>query len=426
MNFIADLHIHSYLSRATSRDMNLENIYMWAQRKGVTVVGTGDFTHPKWFAEMQKKLEPAEPGLYMLRDEYCKEADEAVPETCRAPVRFVLSAEISTIYKKNDKTRKVHSVILAPDFLSAGRLNARLQEIGNITSDGRPIIGMDCKELLRMTLEASPANVFIPAHIWTPHFSVLGAASGFDSLDECFEELTPHIFALETGLSSDPPMNWQLSGLDTFVLVSNSDAHSPQKLAREANIFSCGLSYFEMMKALKEKDHKGFQGTIEFFPEEGKYHYDGHRACAMRMTPEETIAHEARCPKCGKKVTVGVMHRVAVLSDRKRGYQPDTAFGFESLVPLVEILSEIHDCGVNSKKITGEYFKLLGRFGSELSILRTCPLAELRQAGYQVLAEAIGKMRKGQVDINPGYDGVYGKVRVFQPGEKLYNQPALF
>lgn len=426
MEFIADLHIHSSYSRATSRDMNLENLFTWAQLKGISVIGSGDFTHPKWFAEMQEKLEPAEPGLYKLKEVYGEEAARAVPEACRAPVRFVLSAEISTIYKKNDKTRKVHSVILAPDFLAAGRLNAGLQEIGNIKSDGRPIIGMDCKRLLQMTLDASPENVLIPAHIWTPHFSVLGAASGFDSIEECFEDLTPHIFALETGLSSDPPMNWMLSGLDGFVLVSNSDAHSPQKLGREANVFSCGLSYFDMMQALRQKNQAGFKGTLEFFPEEGKYHFDGHRSCNMRMTPEETRAHEGRCPACGKKVTVGVMHRVNVLSDRKQGSRPDGAFGFESMIPLVEILSEIHGGGVNTKKITGEYFKLLGKFGPELTILRTCSLDTLRQAGQQVLAEALHKMRQGKVSVEPGYDGEYGKVRVFKAGEKLYNQPALF
>lgn len=426
MDFIADLHVHSHLSRATSRQMNLENLHKWAQMKGVTVVGTGDFTHPRWFAELQEKLEPAEPGLFRLKDEYSSDAEKEVPESCRGPVRFMLSVEISTIYKKGDRTRKVHSLILSPDLLSAGRLNATLQEAGNIKSDGRPILGMDCKTLLQLTLDASLENSFIPAHIWTPHFSVLGAASGFDSIDECFEELTPHIFALETGLSSDPPMNWMLSGLDRFVLVSNSDAHSPPKLAREANIFTCGLSYFEMMKALREKDREGFKGTIEFFPEEGKYHYDGHRACNMRLSPDETVSNEGKCPECGRKVTVGVMHRVKALSDRNSGFKPEGAFGFESLIPLVEILSEIHGVGVNSKKISREYRRLLERFGSELHILRACPLSELKQAGHQILAEAIRKIREGRVDINPGYDGEYGTVRIFEPGEMQKNQLSLF
>jgi uncharacterized protein (TIGR00375 family) len=427
MEFIADLHIHSAYSRATSKDMNLESLYRWAQLKGLAVVATGDFTHPRWFAEMQEKLEPAEPGLYKLKDALCRPLDAGIPDSCRAAVRFILSAEVSTIYKKNDRTRKVHSVILAPDFAGAGRLNARLQDIGaNITSDGRPIIGMDCKRLLEFTLAASPDNVLIPAHIWTPHFSVLGAASGFDSIEECFEDLTPEIFALETGLSSDPAMNWLLSALDRFVLVSNSDAHSPAKLAREANIFACDKTYPAMMKALREKDPAGFKGTLEFFPEEGKYHLDGHRACTTRLTPQETQKNNGLCPVCGRKVTVGVMHRVSLLADRDTGFRPPQAFGFESLIPLAEIIAEVHGMGVNSKRITGEYEKLLVRYGSELSILRACPTADLCAAGWELLAEAIDRMRSGRVDINPGYDGEYGTVGIVSAAERRVKQPALF
>ena len=427
MDFIADLHIHSAYSRATSKDMNLESLYRWAQLKGLAVVATGDFTHPRWFAEMQEKLEPAEPGLYKLKDDLCAPIDAEVPESCRAAVRFVLSAEVSTIYKKNDRTRKIHSVILSPDFAGAGRLNARLQDMGaNITSDGRPIIGMDCKRLLEFALAASPDNVLIPAHIWTPHFSVLGAASGFDSLDECFEDLTPEIFALETGLSSDPAMNWTLSALDRFALVSNSDAHSPAKLAREANIFACDFSYPAMMKSLRDKDPAGFKGTLEFFPEEGKYHLDGHRACNVRLTPQETRSHDGLCPVCSRKVTVGVMHRVCLLADRAEGFRPLQAFGFESLIPLAEIIAEVHGMGVNTKRVKSEYEKLLARYGSELSILRTCPTAGLRAAGWELLAEAIDRMRCGQVSINPGYDGEYGTVGIVSAAERHVKQPALF
>ena len=427
MEFIADLHIHSAYSRATSKDMNLESLYRWAQLKGLAVVATGDFTHPRWFAEMQEKLEPAEPGLYKLKDSLCAPLDADIPESCRAGVRFILSAEVSTIYKKNDRTRKVHSVILSPDFAGAGRLNARLQDMGaNITSDGRPIIGMDCKRLLEFALAASPDNVLIPAHIWTPHFSVLGAASGFDSIDECFEDLTPEIFALETGLSSDPAMNWTLSALDRFVLVSNSDAHSPAKLAREANIFACDMSYPSMMKSLRDKDQAGFKGTLEFFPEEGKYHLDGHRACNTRLTPQETRSHNGLCPVCGRKVTVGVMHRVSLLADRDAGARPPQAFGFESLIPLAEIIAEVHGMGVNTNRVRNDYEKLLVRYGSELSILRTCPTADLRAAGWELLAEAIDRVRRGQVDINPGYDGQYGAVGIVSAGERRVKQPALF
>ena len=426
MEFIADLHIHSSFSRATSRRMDLENLYVWAQLKGIAVIGTGDFTHPRWYSQLQEKLEPAEPGLYRLKDCYAREADEQVPQSCRAPVRFMLSVEISTIYKKYDRTRKIHSLIFAPDLLAAGRLNASLQEIGNIASDGRPILGLDCKRLLELALDASSDNVFIPAHIWTPHFSVLGSASGFDSIDECFEELTPHIFALETGLSSDPAMNWRVSLLDRFVLVSNSDAHSPSKLGREANIFTCTKDYFSMMRALREKDPAGFRGTIEFFPEEGKYHLDGHRACNQCLAPEQTRAAQGRCPDCGAKVTVGVMHRVIDLADRTAGIRPEGAFDFESLIPLEEILSEIYTVGAQSKKVQSAYMRLLHELGSEFDILRRRSPSELESAGPPLLAEAVTRLRAGRVAMRPGYDGVYGVITVFEPEEKIAGQPSLF
>jgi len=426
MEFIADLHIHSPYSRATSRRMDLENLYLWAQLKGIAVIATGDFTHPRWYAQLQEKLEPAEPGLYRLKDCYAREVVAQVPESCRAPVRFILSVEISSIYKKNERTRKVHSLILAPDLLAAGRLNAALQEIGNISSDGRPILGLDCKRLLELALDASSDNVLIPAHIWTPHFSVLGSASGFDSIEECFEELTPHIFALETGLSSDPPMNWRISMLDRFVLVSNSDAHSPSKLGREANIFTCGKDYFSMMQSLRAQDPAGFRGTIEFFPEEGKYHLDGHRACNQCLTPQQTKAAQGRCPACGAKVTVGVMHRVSDLADRNAGSRPTGAFDFESLIPLEEVLSELYATGPQSKKVQGAYMRLLHELGSELHILRHCSPADLASVNPPLLAEAITRLRAGNVAMQPGYDGVYGVITVFDPDEKTAGQPALF
>lgn len=426
MEFIADLHIHSPFSRATSKRMDLESLYIWAQLKGISVISTGDFTHPRWYAQLQEKLEPAEPGLFRLKDEYARGADGQVPQSCRAPVRFALSVEISTIYKKNGRTRKVHSLIFAPDLLAAGRLNAALQEIGNISSDGRPILGLDCKRLLELALEADSDNVLIPAHIWTPHFSVLGSASGFDSIEECFEELTPHIFALETGLSSDPAMNWRVSMLDRFVLVSNSDAHSPAKLGREANIFTCHKDYFSMMRALREKDPSAFKGTIEFFPEEGKYHLDGHRACSQCLTPGQTKAAEGRCPQCGAKVTVGVMHRVDDLADRAPGSRPQDSFDFESLIPLEEILSEIYTTGPQSKKVQGAYMRLLRELGSELAILRRCSAADLKSAGPPLLAEAVTRLRAGKVAMQPGYDGVYGIITVFDPQERTAGQLSLF
>lgn len=406
--------------------MNLQNIYRWAQLKGVTVVGTGDFTNPQWFKELNEKLAPVEPGLFALKTEYCRAIDEEVPESCRAPVRFILSVEISSIYKKGDKTRKVHNLIFFPDLRSVSRFNARLQKVGNLSSDGRPILGLDSKALLKMALDASPESYFVPAHIWTPHFSVLGASSGFDSLEECFEELTPSVHSVETGLSSDPPMNWRLSALDKVTLISNSDAHSPDRIGREANLFSTELSYSAILEALNHPEKGNFLGTIEFFPEEGKYHFDGHRACNQRMTPEETIKLEGRCPKCGKKVTVGVMHRVIELADRASGFVPEGRPQFVSLIGLAEIISEIHEVGGKSKKAQHEYFRLLRLLGNELSILRECPITTLKSSGLSLLPDAINKIRRGEVVIMPGYDGEYGKVKVFSEQEKNSKQLRLF
>lgn len=413
MRFIADLHVHSHYSRATSKDMSPEGIWKWAQLKGVTVIGTGDFTHPQWLKELDKKLEPTGGGLFTLKE---KHRTDDVPASCRADVYFILSAEISCIYSKNGKTRKVHAVILAPDFASAARLNLSLSKIGNLKSDGRPILGLDAKELLRITLDASPDNLFIPAHAWTPHFSVFGAVSGFDTLEECFEELTPHIHAIETGLSSDPAMNRRLSALDRITLVSNSDAHSAPKIGREANIFDTEISYPAMMDAIKTR--KGFSGTIEFFPEEGKYHNDGHRDCGVSFTPRETIRHDYLCPVCGKKVTVGVMHRVEKLADREEGFKLAGASPYFSIIPLPEIIAEGLKCGVNTKKVNAVYFALLEKLGSEFTILMDAPLDDIERAGTPLIREAVARMREGRVHIAPGYDGEYGKVRIFEEVER--------
>jgi len=413
MRFITDLHVHSHYSRATSKDMCPEGIWKWAQLKGITAIGTGDFTHPGWLRELDAKLEPGGDGLFALREEF---RPKDVPASCRADVRFILSAEISCIYSKNGKTRKVHSIVLAPDFASAARLNIALSKIGNLRSDGRPILGLDAKELLRITLDASPEAMLIPAHAWTPHFSVFGAASGFDSLEECYEDLTPHIHAIETGLSSDPLMNWRLSALDRITLVSNSDAHSAPKLGREANILDTDLSYVSIIAAIRTR--KGFLGTIEFFPEEGKYHYDGHRDCGVSLTPEETIHHDYLCPVCNRKVTVGVMHRVEKLADRKRGFRPADAPGFTSIIPLPEIIAEGLRCGANTKKVNELYFQLLERLGNEFDILLHVPLDDIGRAGTPLLREAVSRMRAGDVRIAPGYDGEFGKVRIFEDVER--------
>jgi len=413
MRFIADLHIHSHYSRATSKDMSPEGIWKWAQLKGITVIGTGDFTHPGWLKELNEKLLPAGHGLSMLRNEFCA---TDIPESCKADVFFILSAEISCIYSKKGRTRKIHSVILVPDFADAGRINLSLSKIGNLKSDGRPILGLDAKELLKIVLDASPDALFIPAHAWTPHFSVFGAVSGFDSLEECFEELTPRIHAIETGLSSDPAMNWRLSALDRLTLVSNSDAHSARKIGREANMFDTELSYLSMMNAIKTK--KGFRGTIEFFPEEGKYHYDGHRTCEVSLSPKETIHHDYLCPVCGKKVTVGVMHRVEKLADRELGFKPAGSPAFSSIIPLAEIISETLKVGVSSKKVEALYFSLLEKLGNEFSILMDAPLDDIERAGSSLLREAIARVRSGDVHIAPGYDGEFGKVKIFEVVER--------
>jgi uncharacterized protein (TIGR00375 family) len=413
MHFIADLHIHSRYSRATSANMNLESLWKWAQLKGITVVGAGDFTHPKWFIEMKEKLEPIGSNLFKLKDNF---KTDDIPDSCRSEVYFMLTAEISCIYSKTGKTRKIHNLIFAPDFSVASSINTLLSRIGNLSSDGRPILGLDAKHLLKIVLDTSPDAVLVPAHAWTPHFSVFGAESGFDSLSECFEELTPHIHSIETGLSSDPPMNWRLSTLDQITLISNSDAHSPSKLGREANIFSTEISYGAMTNAIRTM--KGFIGTIEFFPEEGKYHYDGHRSCGVTLSPKETIKNNYLCPVCGRRVTIGVMHRVEKLADRPYGFKPKNAPIYHSLIPLSEILAETLKVGAGTKTVESHYLKLLRNLGNEFKILMESPLADIEKTGPPSLSEAISKMRSGKVHISPGFDGEYGKIKIFEEAKK--------
>ena len=413
MRFIADLHIHSRYSRATSSDMSPESLWKWAQLKGINVVATGDFTHPRWYEEIKEKLYTEGNNLFKLKDNY---KTNAIPAICSGEVCFLLTTEVSCIYKKNGKVRKVHCLIFAPDLATVSKINIALSKIGNIASDGRPILGLDAKKLLEIILEISGDAMLVPAHIWTPHFSVFGAVSGFDSLEECFDELTPHIYALETGLSSDPSMNWRLSSLDKITLISNSDAHSPAKLGREANIFDGGISYQTITGAIKTR--KGFLGTIEFFPEEGKYHYDGHRSCDVNLSPEETIKHNYLCPVCGKKVTVGVLHRVEKLADRKNGFIPEAAPPFYSLIPLQEIIAQVVKVGVNSKAVNKQYFHLIENIGNEFAILMDTPVDVIETAGSPLLREAIHRMRSGNVHIVPGYDGEFGKIKIFEAVER--------
>lgn len=418
--FYADLHIHSRYSRACSRDCDLEHLTWWAGRKGITVVGTGDFTHPAWTAELHDKLIPAdgagaaEQGLFRLRPDLEKGVMETLPATCKGqPARFLLSSEISTIYKRDGRTRKVHHLLYAPSMDAAGAITKALAKIGNLASDGRPILGLDSRDLLEITLEAG--GYLIPAHAWTPWFAVLGSQSGFDRVSDCYADLAEHIFAIETGLSSDPGMNWRVSSLDGYRLVSNSDAHSPPMLGREATLFATDLSYAAIEQALRTGD--GFGGTVEFYPEEGKYHLDGHRACGVRTTPEETRAASGKCPVCGKPPTVGVQHRVDALADRPEGYQPDGAAGFRSFVPLPEIIGEIAGVGPKSKSVTAQVAALVERFGPELSILGDVPLDELAAKAPSTVAEAISRLRRGDVRRDAGYDGVYGTIRLFDPEE---------
>ncbi|GAB6036504.1 hypothetical protein JCM15519_10630 [Fundidesulfovibrio butyratiphilus] len=415
----ADLHVHSRYSRATSKGLTPRNLAAWARVKGIDVVATGDFTHPAWLSELSETLVEDGQGLYRLKDPKGLEAEIPWLDGCPVPgdSKFILSAEISSIYKRDGKVRKVHNLVYMPSFEAVLKLNAKLERVGNLQSDGRPILGLDSRHLLEMVLETDPLAFLVPAHIWTPWFSLFGSKSGFDSIEECFGPLSNEIFALETGLSSDPEMNWLLSSLDRFRLISNSDAHSGEKLGREANLFSGPASYEGIYRALRgEGVGHDFLGTVEFFPEEGKYHLDGHRACSVVLDPQETKAKGGLCPVCGKPLTIGVLHRVMDLADRQEPKHPPGRPGFVSLVPLSEVLGELHQAGPATKKVRAHMAKLLARLGPEMHILSDAPLEDL-SADSPLLAEAISRMRQGRVFRRPGFDGEYGRISVFAPGE---------
>jgi uncharacterized protein (TIGR00375 family) len=415
MNYIADLHVHSPFSRATSKECSPAGLFAWARVKGIQVVGSGDFTHPGWLGRLKEDLEPAESGLLRLRNEDVPLPLPTLPLTT-APVRFILSAEISCIYKRHGATRKVHNLVYVPDFASAEKISARLARIGNIQSDGRPILGLDSRDLLEIVLEETPEGFLVPAHIWTPWFSLFGSKSGFNAIEDCFGDLTHHIFALETGLSSDPDMNRMISALDRFALISNSDCHSPSRLGREANIFSTGYDFFSLRDALKKNNRNLFRGTIEFFPEEGKYHLDGHRACGVRLEPAETSRAAGLCPVCNRPLTVGVLHRVLELADRKAPLYADTSPTVHSLVPLPEVLGEILGVGSSSKAVAKAYGLVIGRFGSEFGVLLQAACEEIREVS-PVLAEAVLRMREGKVTRHSGYDGEFGTIQLFEEAE---------
>jgi uncharacterized protein (TIGR00375 family) len=395
MEFIADFHIHSKYSRATSKDMDVKHISGWAKIKGVTLVGTGDFTHHLWLEELKTQLEDLGNGLFKHKDVY-----------------FILTVEISSIYSKNNKSYRIHNIIFAPSFKTVDKINEALGRRGNLASDGRPILGLDAEEVARIVFDIDENCMVVPGHIWTPWFSLFGSMSGFDRIEDCFGKQTPKIFALETGLSSDPAMNWRLSALDKFSLISNSDSHSPAKIGREANVFDCELDYKTIRETLKTKDKKRFLYTIEFFPEEGKYHFDGHRLCNIRFSPQETKLHKGICPKCGKSLTVGVMNRVEQLADRPEGFTPAGAIPFKNLIPLDEIIADVKGLNKTSQAVKKEYSGLVAKFGTEFNILLRLNEDDLRKGLPKPMAEGVIKMRQGKVNVQPGYDGEYGIISI--------------
>jgi len=416
MHLIADFHVHSHYSVATSRELTPENLELWARRKGIHIIGTGDVFHPGWYEDLKERLVPAEEGLFALKEE-CRMRDELFPSQDLPPVRFILSGEISSIYKDRGKVRKVHNLILCSSFETVKRIQVALEAVGNIRSDGRPILGIASRDLLEISLEAGSDTVFIPAHIWTPWFSVLGEKSGYHTIEECFGDLSGEIFAVETGLSSDPPMNWLCSFLDGYTLVSNSDAHSPEKLGREANLFDAALSYESIVSAMRGEGDQRFLGTIEFFPQEGKYHLDGHRKCGICWRPQETFEHGGICPVCGKKITVGVLNRVMQLADRRDPETRSVRHRYFSLTPLKNLIAEIKGISPGSKGVHRDYKHLLKKGGAELSLLLELPYERIADIADEILAEGIRRLRSGKVHIEEGYDGKFGHVRVFQKGE---------
>ncbi|MEE9614772.1 MAG: endonuclease Q family protein [Thermodesulfobacteriota bacterium] len=410
MKIVADLHIHTKYSRATSREMTLDSLALWAPRKGIDVIGTGDFTHPAQFASIEEKLAPLGNGLFVLNG---KESDDSA-------TRFMLTSEVSCIYGQDGRTRKIHNLIFAPSVEAVGKMNTTFARLGNVASDGRPIFGFSSQELIKIVLDASPDCMLVPAHAWTPWFSIFGSKSGFDSIEECFGDHSKHIHAIETGLSSNPEMNRRLSALDDITLISNSDAHSPAKLGREANVLDCERDYFEIMKVLKGEGRNGkkFLYTIEFYPEEGKYHYDGHRECGVLLSPEETRKADGKCPVCNKGVTIGVMSRVEELADRPEGFVPENAVPSRHMVPLQEIIAEVLGRGVNTKGVEKEYKRIIDSGGSEFRVLLDMEEEELKKIAPPRVAEAIVKVRRGELSISPGFDGEFGKVKIFGKTEE--------
>ncbi|MBN1255818.1 MAG: DNA helicase UvrD [Deltaproteobacteria bacterium] len=391
--------------------MGLEMMAMWAKLKGIHLVATGDFTHPVYFAEIKAKLEPVAEGIFRL-----KEGEQGA--------HFILCTEVSNMFAQGKKTnRRTHTLIFAPSIEVVEGINTALGRLGKLGSDGRPIFSFPVKDLVKIILDVSEECLLVPAHAWTPWFSIFGANSGFDSLEECFEEQTEHIHAIETGLSSDPEMNWRWSALDKLTLISNSDAHSPSKIGREANCFACALEYPEIIRVIKEKDPAGLLFTVEFFPEEGKYHYDGHRNCKVLLAPHESRANDDICPVCGRRLTVGVMHRVEELADRPEGFVPPNAIPAIHLIPLEEIIAEALGQGTGTKGVNQEYMRMVESGGSEFAVLIDLPPEEIERIAPPRIYEGIMRVRKGELEITPGHDGVYGQISIF-PKEGEEEKPA--
>jgi DNA helicase II / ATP-dependent DNA helicase PcrA len=410
MTFYADLHLHSRYARATSRNADLVELAWWARRKGITVLGTGDFTHPAWFAELKESLVPAEPGLFRLRDELDRAVAERLPSSCRGPLRFLVATEVSTAFHRDGRARRMHHLLYVPDLKAAATLSDRLGRSGNLAEDGRPTLSMDASDLLAATLDSGDGSYLVPAHVWTPWVGVLSATTGFDSIEACYGELARHIFAVETGLSADPPMNWRVSLLDRYRSVSYSDAHAPSRLGREATELATELDYFAIRQALRTGE--GFEGTVEYFPEEGRYHLSGHRRCGVRLEPAEARQARMRCPVCGRRMTMGVLQRVEDLADRPEGARPAGAAGCRNLVPLPEVVAEVAGVGPASKTVRRTVDDMVERLGPELPILERLPLDAIDDAGFPAVAEAIGKVRRGEVVRTAGYDGEYGSIRL--------------
>lgn len=405
---IADLHIHSRYSRATSKEMIIPKIAEYAKLKGIDMVATGDFTHPQWLKELKRDLKVGD-GIYEYEG-----------------VRFILNVEVNNIYTKGGKLRRLHNIIFAPNFETVDKINNYLDRYGKLASDGRPILSLDTYDMFRKLIDISPDIFIIPAHIWTPWFSLFGSNSGFDSIEECFGDLKDEFFALETGLSSDPAMNWRLSSLDRYTLVSNSDAHSPSRLGREVNIFKEDLNYYQLRDVLKNKDHEKFLYTIEFYPQEGKYHFDGHRKCEMRLSPKEARFNNNLCPVCSRNLTIGVLHRVETLSDRDEGFVPENAIQYKKLIPLEEVIAEAKGCGRDTVGVKNEYRRLCNIFGNEFEILLNVPIDELKNSTQEKIAIAVDRVRRGDVIINPGYDGMFGEVKIFEEEKPTESQLGLF